>query len=283
VELLDFIDRINERAKGELRFEYKGGPETIPQAQQPLAVRNGVVGMANVSAAMCAALVPEANIVTISRVSHNQERQGGFYDEYRKLFANAGLYFLGRSDPKNTAHFYIGFVKKVESPHDLKGLKFFASSTWVKATAEALGMSFSTTPIGDSYTALSTKVFDGWGAPPSSMVLYSMYEVLPYIVEHGFFYTNLIMVMNLDMWKGLPAHLQKLIQDVYDELEPERARSCQAELDGYLKQLKEKTTFITWSPDDVKWFMDTAYKAEADSLIKNSPVNVPALLKLLGH
>ena len=40
-----FIDKVNEKSKGELVIQLVGGPEVVPGSEQPMAVKRGVVDM----------------------------------------------------------------------------------------------------------------------------------------------------------------------------------------------------------------------------------------------
>src|SRR5262245_27117728 len=75
------VDRINqlasERAPGELKIQVLGGPEVIPTGNQPIAVRTGTVDMALTCASFYEGLVPVGDIIMLSQVSIEKERESG--------------------------------------------------------------------------------------------------------------------------------------------------------------------------------------------------------------
>ena len=101
-------DRVNERAKGELVIKRIGGPETIGMFDQAKAVSAGVADMAFIFSAAYAGLVPGENLLSVSRLSYEKEREVGFHDLMNEIhnkqaytFWVEGLLVMHTENPVN--------------------------------------------------------------------------------------------------------------------------------------------------------------------------------------
>ncbi|MGB1390973.1 MAG: C4-dicarboxylate ABC transporter substrate-binding protein, partial [Paracoccaceae bacterium] len=64
---LAMVDDINERGKGIVQIEVRGGPEAIGMFQQPAAVRDGVVDMVHTPGSFYGKNVPEIDAMVASK------------------------------------------------------------------------------------------------------------------------------------------------------------------------------------------------------------------------
>lgn len=277
----ELIDIINKDAKGELHIELKGGPEVIPIRQQGEAVSKGVVFMAQLATAAFESLVPAAPMALISDVDHQTEKEKA-YPIWREAYAKSGLFFLGRTDARNERSFYLGFNKEIRSVADLKGLTFTGSTLWGKAMAEALGMRYSIVKKGEAYTAMDTGVFDGFGTTASIWTAWSMTEVVKYFIDHPIFYTNMVMIINLKTFNELPEHLQKVILNAYDKMEPKLVYQIKTAIDSSYQKMRKTMKPLKFSDSDAEKFVSTAYKAQLKRMLKVAPTYGPKLLEPLG-
>lgn len=279
---VDFLDLVTERANGELVIEYLGAQEVIPMSDQATAIKEGKVDMTNMPNSMYQGFVPEARMITLSKIMAKEEREGGWVDLMRERFAEAGFFYLGRSHPTDPL-FVIALTKKVDTPYELEGLKLGATAPVVKPFAEALGMSNPILPMGESYTALDTGVVDAWCTGPSGYLTWSMDEVITHIIEHKFYSSAISIVMSLDSWNKLPAHLQKLVEDTYLETKPAMEQVWYDEEGTAMQKLQDAgVEMIQFSPEDAKWYIDLAYQVEIEKALELSPEYAPQLLKLAG-
>ena len=74
-----FVDKVNERSKGEVTIKLLGGGEVIEPVDQGFAVQMGVVDMALTLVGYYESLVPGAGAINLSQVSHELERERDFY------------------------------------------------------------------------------------------------------------------------------------------------------------------------------------------------------------
>jgi tripartite ATP-independent transporter DctP family solute receptor len=108
-------------------------------------------------------------------------------------------------------------INKVE---DLKGLKLRVVETPLYVDIfRTLGASVVALPYLELYSALKTGVIDGAELNHSSIGTMKLYEVLKYLSHTTFFFPSAV-VMNLKLYKGLPADIQKAIADAAWETIP---------------------------------------------------------------
>ncbi|MEM7684699.1 MAG: C4-dicarboxylate ABC transporter substrate-binding protein, partial [Pseudomonadota bacterium] len=74
---LAMVEDINERGKGIVQIEVRGGPEAIGMFQQPAAVRDGVVDMVHTPGSFYGKNVPEIDAMVASRVTPMEARANG--------------------------------------------------------------------------------------------------------------------------------------------------------------------------------------------------------------
>lgn len=273
---------INDRAKGRLDMQYLGGPEIIPAPQQGKATSGGAVQMSAVGAALIKGLVPEAGLLALSRISAEEERSVGATAYLQQCFEKAGLYYVGRLDPKIEQNFPICMNKPVRKIADFKGFRLGANATYVKAMAKALGMGFSVVKMEDGYAAMERGMVDGYSTALDLAVAMGLHEATKYYLNHPIYRANAAIMMNLAAWQKLPEDLRKLIQNTYYEMEPQFAdASMRSVKEGEVVLEKKGVEFITFSPEEAEKYYDICYKAEADEWIKELPETAPPFLKLV--
>lgn len=277
-----FIERVNERAKGELTIEYVGAFETVPMYDQPEAVRTGVADMTNVFCGMYKDIIPEVLAAELSKVTPMEERENGFYDWMVKLHKEKmNLYYLGRTSAI-PAHMYMYFNEEIEKLEDLKGMKFATGTTFMYAL-ERLGVAGVHMPMSDKYSALERGVVDGCTGTLPDHVDFSLYEVTKYFIDHPVFPDTIVAIVNLDKWNSLPEHLQDLMMEVMIELEPELLEySKTSEVEAKQKCIDGGMEPIHLSPEEDAEFEEICYGAVWDYIkTQVSPESYTRLRELL--
>ena len=277
----DFLNLIGQRSNGELGFEYLGGPEVIPATEQGQAIRKGVVAITMLGASSLEGLVPEARLLSLSRLTPQEERTGPAFTLMSKYFAKASMYYVGRLDPKiDPLNFTFYFMKKVSTLADLKGLRCAAAGTYIDAAAKALGMSFSVIKTEDAYTAMDRGMIDAFVYSFDGALTLSLHEVVKFALDQAVYRSNTVIPMNQDAWSKLSPALQKLVQDTYVEFEPKLIEaSAKGIIDARKKFDEKKVEIIKFSAADNEKFMDIAYEADAKEKIKEMPESGPEFLK----
>ncbi len=278
----EWQEELNKRAGGEIIFEYIGGSEVIGGKQQPTATRAGAVQMSTVGGSHIKALVPEIGLLSLSRITAEEERQVGATEYIRKLCAEVGLYYVGRLDPKPQQNFYITSTEKIAKLEDFKGRMFGANGTYVEAMAKALGTSFTVISMPEAFGALERGMINIYCSSIDTQSKLGVAEVSKFVLDHPFYQSNTTIIINLDSWNSLPEHLKKLITDTYLDFEPQFIEGAYAGvIVGKKAFADEGAEFIKFSPADEKKFYDITYAAEAEAKIKELPDTGPEFLKLV--
>jgi len=275
------IDEINKRAKGELVIDLLGGPEVVPPFEQGIAVKKGSVDISMLPTAFYEGMVPVGDILLLSRVTTEEERERGAWDYLGELHEKAGLAFLGRCDVLYGQHFFITLRKPAATPYDLAGRKLGLAGVHVKGFSKALGMAMISLPPPEAYTAAERGVIDAFSTKLDTQVTYGVYEAMDYCIDHPYFWCNTAYIMNLDSWNRLPNHLKDLVQDTIIDMEPV-VRPLYDDLEAKYRQvmIDAGIEFIKFSPADAEWFVETAYRAEWERVTEQHPEVAPILKEM---
>jgi TRAP-type C4-dicarboxylate transport system substrate-binding protein len=86
------------------------------------------------------------------------------------------------------------------------------------------------------------------------------YEVAPYVIDHPFYKSTNVVIMNLKKWNSLPDHLKKLVDQVQAETEKAMLKVWEGAVAGIKKKvMSEGAKFIKLEPDTAKWYVKTFY------------------------
>ena len=86
-----FVKKVNDEGKGLVQINYIGGPKAIPTFEQPNALRNGVVDMANTTSSFTAGLVPDGLALNYTEMTQAEVRKNGICDQNNASYADTGL------------------------------------------------------------------------------------------------------------------------------------------------------------------------------------------------
>ncbi|MFX0198294.1 MAG: TRAP transporter substrate-binding protein DctP [Candidatus Hodarchaeota archaeon] len=276
-----FIDRVNEKGKGELTINVRGGPETIAAFDLGVAVQKGTVDMAIIPTAFFESLVPGADATRLSRLTEEEERKAGAHDFIQGMYEKGGMYYLGRQQPTHQDYFYMFLNKRVEKPEDFVGLKL-GGSTAFHAHFKGLGATPITLPMPEYYPAMERGVVDGISTSLHMWAGYGGHEVTKYMIDHPFYKNTVSVVANLKTWNQLPKHLQKLmIECMLEEQKEWPDLSAKAWKKEKQKMRDGGVEIITFPPDVAKWFVETALEEAWKDEEERFGEVIPKLKKLL--
>ena len=138
-----------------------------------------------------------------------------FYQKYKpKEFDEAKILFFAGSGPNLIST----NEKRVATLMDLKGQTLRATGR-VADTAAALGATSRPIGIGETYESVKRNVISGVMLPLETMKAFRLGELLKYCTvdwQVGNIYT-FYAVMNKRKWDKLPAHIQKIFEEVNAE------------------------------------------------------------------
>jgi len=274
-----FIEDVNKKAKGELEIVYTGGPEAIPGFKQFEALRNGVVDMIFGCESYYGREVSGAAYTHLTRLDPVKERQTGYYDFRKDLLKKHNIHYLGRAE--FGVWFQIFTNKAVQRPQAMKGQKIRVSATY-EPFVKKLGAVPVTIPGGEIYTALERGTIDGYAWSALGNVQAGWVEVCKYVLEPRIYEMNIEGLVNMKTWEKLPGHLQKLLSDCMIENEKQYVKVMAGIAEKEFQEMQKKgVKVIKFSPDDTKWYVDLAYEAGWEEVIKQNPELGPKLKKML--
>lgn len=276
-----FTNTASRDSKHGTRFLFVGGPEAIPPFEQIEAVRRGVVDMALLPAAYFVPQLPEADAMKLSRSSPMEERENGIYAFYREIMAKKlDVIYLGKITGGVSYHFYL--KKPIRKP-DFTGLKIRITPIY-EPFVKALGGVGVTTAPGEVYVALERAIVDGFGWPSIGIHEMGWQEVVHYIIEPGFYQTDVCVLINKKKWDGLPADEQKHIVDIMEKIERE-SYDISRKMAQQEKQLliDKGIKIIEFKGSMGQFYIDTAYRAGWEKVLAKTPRTGAYLKKLMGQ
>lgn len=220
VKLEEFVKRVNEKGKGKVFIDFKGGGEIAAISESPGLVRDGVFDMVHTTPGYYGGLCPEAVTGYYAPSNPSLLRKIGFNDimdeVHRKKMGCAYLGMLWRGE-----QFAIISKKPIKSA-DFSGLKMHSIPIYTIALKH-LGASTVALSTPEFYGALEKGVVDAvptvMGTVPIEMKLY---EVSKYILHPPIPITSsATFLVNAKRWDGLPSDVKKLIMDILIVMEPE--------------------------------------------------------------
>ena len=239
---LEFVEKVNERGEGVVQIDVRGGPEVIGLAQQPEAVRNGVVDMAYTAASFYAGTVPERDAMVASNTNAIYARENGGIDLMNQIHQDKmGVYYLGWFDSGVSYNLY-----SIEEPQldadgnlDVSGMKLRSNPVYDAFFQDYLQAQPISLPTTDVYAALERSVVNATGWTQIGLKDLNWDRFLNYRIEPAFFSTDMGAIVNLESWNALSPEAQQILQEVAIEHErssaerfAEVAKAQQAELEA---------------------------------------------------
>ncbi|MFC1956163.1 hypothetical protein ACFLWZ_06580, partial [Chloroflexota bacterium] len=259
---------------GELTIDRLGGPEVIPIGEQPAAVQSGVVDMGALYGSRVGGIIPAFQFFLMSRYHIGQNHEVGFYKWVNDKGMKDGVMFLGMLVDEIDSNSFMYISKRIPRPEkssDLKGLimgTYGAMKPWV----EGLGMTYQSVPGAERYTAIERGVTDGTVVSLESGVGYSLPEVCSWFINHGAYGANQTLVINKDVFEGLPPHLQDLMKEGMAWVEENAEAWQQARLAEVFAYFEEGgMEIVEFSEAEKEKFLAPAYEAKWDDAYDKWP------------
>ncbi len=276
----EWVKRVNETGKGKVTIKIIGGPEAIPLFEQIGALKRGVVDVVHTAAAYYMGVIPEVEAFGLSRLNPEEERARGFYDLMVEIHKAHGIMYLGRMQgvaPLGTLCTKV----PLKSPKDLAGLKIRSVPIYDAFLKELKAVPV-TIPVPEIYTALERGIVDGFIQPlAGGFTSLGFHEVVKYIVNHYFYQLPGTALMNLEYWNKLPKETKDFLMDTIKENEKIVGKIFLSYHETELeKAQKAGVKLINFSPEDAKYFIETAYRMGWENLLKKAPKYGPRLREL---
>jgi len=161
--------------------------------------------------------------------------------------------------------------KPIRKLDELKGQRIRAYGEYTAIFLQAQGAAPVVMSSGDMYLALQRGTLDAILSSTSAIVDRKLYEVGKYMWEKDTtFSLPFLMAFNLDFWKKLPPHLQKILADGAIEVQEWSKEYTLTSDNDYKKVLKEKgVTFVSIDPEEWQKIHEKAVLALDAAYIKN--------------
>lgn len=278
-----FIDRVNERTKGELFIRYRGGPESIPPTDLGSAVQSGVIDIATTIVGFYESIVPGVGALMLTELTLEEERQSSALTAYlEKLHSPKGLKYLGRAAASKERFFYFFLNKKVEKPSDFKNLRL-GTATAMRAASKAWGASVTPLRLSEYFSAMERNLVDGIPSSPIVVwVAFGAHEVTKYVLDTQFYVSTATAIMNAEKWNRLPQKVKDIMNEELINFQNKKIGiSTMLVKRSRKKMMDSGVEFYKLAPEHEKWLVDTAYEAAWDYQHKRFPKETDMFRKLL--
>jgi tripartite ATP-independent transporter DctP family solute receptor len=266
-----FAKEVNAKSNGRINVQVFGAGALGGERDLIEGVKNGFI-QAGLASGVMANFYPNAMVTDIPYLFASNDIADRVMDgPFGQKFADD---FLAKSGMRNLCFGEVGFrhftsgKAPIRSPKDLNGMKIRVMETPLYVTEmRSLGAQPTPVPWPETYTALQTGVVDGHENVIPSIVFAKIYEVQKHVTLDGHNYGVDWFAINEKFFQGLPADLQKVVQDAGKS-------SCIAErsanrkfTDEGVKTLKEKgVTVYVPTADEIAQFKTATQKPIIDWL-----------------
>jgi len=214
------LDEIEKRTGGRVKFErYYGGALADAKGQLD-AVSDQVAHIALFVPGYVPAKVPLATVGTVpalwsdayvgSKAFHELFKQSP--ELQKELEAKKAKFIGGLATPS----YHLVSAKKLGGLGDLKGMRIMTSGQ-IAVLLKRMGAQPVSIPTPEGYEALQRGTVDGGVYGVTAAATYNIEKVTKTFWLLPFGGLPMIVAMNLDAWKALPADIQKIIQEVAEE------------------------------------------------------------------
>jgi len=266
-----FAKEVNAKSGGRINVQVFGAGALGGERDLVEGVKNGFI-QAGLASGVMANFYPNAMVTDIPYLFASPEIADRVMDgPFGQKFAAD---FLAKSGMRNLCFGEVGFrhftsgKAPIRSPKDLTGMKIRVMETPLYVTEmKSLGAQPTPVPWPETYTALQTGVVDGHENVIPSIVFAKIYEVQKHVTMDGHNYGVDWFPINEKFFQGLPADLQKVVQDAgKDACAAERTANRKFTDEG-VKTLKEKgVTVYVPTADEIAQFKAATQKPIIDWL-----------------
>src|SRR6266567_6611603 len=231
-------EEVTKRSGGSINMVFHGGTLLSKELEIMDAVKSGNVAVGSPAGA-ASTVFPELGVFLTPYLVRDYQHAYAMFngqigkdldETFQKKYKVKILFFYDYG----FRHFW-NSKRPINTPADLKGLKMRVQQGRVFAdTVNGLGASAVPMPFGEVIPAAQQGVIDGADLPIVNINALKIYEVSKYTSMTYHNYGPSVLVMNLEIWKSLPADQQKLILDVGMEAQ-KKIREATESVDNFAK------------------------------------------------
>jgi len=280
VGMEEMIQNVSKKTNGSLIIEWGGGPEAIPAAQLAEAIASGVVDIAWSAHTYNISHMPVLEAIKLIEAS--VLRSGGGFDFVDQLYQdNLNAHYLGAICDGATYSFYL--QREITTLDDFKGMTIRATPAYA-AFVDALGAGQVNMAAGETYQALERGVIQGTGWPSLGIADFGWEEVVQYIIRPAFYNVDTALFISNQAWNRLSESQQQALKEAAYEHEV-WAKSY------YTDAIKKDNDMLVQggmkivelAPDIAERYLDLAYSAAWQSVLKADPENGKILQEFAGY
>ena len=250
-----FISNMEKMSNGTIKVRLMG-PEAIPSADAPAAVKRGTIDIASALSPFCDALVPGSSSIGRAEYSPMELRNGPAFKYYRDEFAKQGIYFLGASLSSLPQVQTVFFLRKeIESLKDMEGLKIASMGGSNRMFIEKLGAVCVPIDFPDYFTSMERGTIDGYNIGIPGIQDFSLTPVTKAMLDEPFSSCGGMMIMNMAKYKSLTPDQQDILNTSMIQAEIDGAKMFTDVVEEVKKDISaEGVKIIHLSPVDSKKF-----------------------------
>ena len=187
------------------------GPETVPSFEQLQPVAAGVFDFGLTTGGYHAGTITAATTLDGMNADLETLHRSGMVEEIDKRYQRIGVKIV--AVPYLGADVYQIILRDpIGQSGDLKGRKLRATPQY-RPILQLLGAGEVVMPNAETYTALEKGVVDGAAWTSIGILTAKFYEVNKYLLRPTFGAGHLLVLMNLNRWKGLSAEDRKVVEE----------------------------------------------------------------------
>jgi TRAP-type C4-dicarboxylate transport system substrate-binding protein len=205
-----FVDEVNEKFAGEVKINWRGGPEVMPPFKQAEGVRNGAMDMTYTSPSYYQGLVPTSGTMNLSFKNYAEIAATDYHERMTELHAEKDLILLGEI-PATELNFLIYMGEEVSGLEDLKGKRIRVFPTLLPLV-QALGAEPIVLPMGEIFTAMERGAIDGFMQGPVGQAA-NFEGLVKTVIYPGVYRAGFPVLVNKKTWNKMSPDLQKRLTD----------------------------------------------------------------------
>ena len=269
----NFFDPATEASGGSLTFEWRGGPDTMSPSDMGLNVQSGTVDAAMIFVGAYEGVVPGVGGWNLTQISPQEERENGAVEFIDGLHQENGLKYLARVQPQEENFFYTWLRdNKLETQEDFRNA-LIGTAAGARAAVGGWGATAENVPVPDNYTALERGVVEGVaGQPLEGAVANGWHELVDYVIDHPYYQSTVVLIMNLDTWESLSENQQQALEQAVTAAEQE-VMDLRVEALAEARETIEAAGVEFYElEDEVRdWYLQTAFDSAWELQEENHP------------
>ncbi|TQL67592.1 tripartite ATP-independent transporter DctP family solute receptor [Nocardioides albertanoniae] len=257
-----FAELVEKYSDGRIKIQVFANAQLGEESDAIEQVQMGAIEMTRISSAPMSEFVTSMGLFSLPYLFDDADHLWRFLESEsgKKLLGEldgAGFKGLGYFDPG--ARSFYTTKKVVKTPADIKGLKFRIQESQVQIDfIKALGGSPTPMDYGEVYSSLQSGLLDGAENNEPSYYSASHFEVAKNFTLDQHMRVAELLVVNKDVWAGLPTEDQEILQKAADEAVPFQREKWDAQVTTDLKKLRAEGVNVTEIDDLGPWREATA-------------------------